>query len=225
MNVLAICDLHNDIENMLTYLDKLSKLDFDAIVAPGDFIDNILPRGMTQADIAELIIEELSSLGKPVLAVPGNMDKSILEILEKHDMSIHGKGKIVKGVGFYGMGGAATPFGTPLEPTEAELQKGLETGLQMVKDCEMKVQVTHNPPAGTKLDTISSGAHVGSLVVRKFIENVKPNAAVSAHIHEARGVDQIGSTTIVNPGRFPEGYCGIISIEKSQTFAKIINLI
>jgi Icc-related predicted phosphoesterase len=225
MNILAIADLHNDIENMMIFLDKVSLLDFDVVVTPGDFTDNNVPRGMSKTDIAILILEELSSLKKPILAVPGNLDKEVLPILEERGISLHGSGNIIKDVGFYGMGGAATPFGTSLEPTEDELKRGLEAGFEKVKNAPFKVQVTHNPPAGTKLDMISSGAHVGSNAIRSFIERNKPVAAISAHIHEAKGVDVLDSTKLLNPGRFPEGYCGLISIGKDGTTAKIINLI
>jgi len=225
MNILVVSDFHNDIENMMNYVDKLSFLKFDVIVALGDFIDQNVPRGVERSYIAILILEELGFLGKPILAAPGNLDKEILPILEERGISLHFKGKIIDNVGFYGVGGAATPFGTSLEPTESELEAGLKTGYDMIKKCEKKVQVTHAPPARTKLDIISSGAHVGSEVVRKFIEKFKPDVAISAHIHEAKGVDQLEGTQLINAGRFPEGYCGLISMEKEKTSAKIINLI
>ncbi|MFB0544221.1 MAG: metallophosphoesterase, partial [Asgard group archaeon] len=87
------------------------------------------------------------------------------------------------------------------------------------------VQVTHVPPARTKLDIIPSGAHVGSENVRKFIEEKQPNAAICAHVHEARGVDELGKTKIINSGRFPEGYCGLVTVKKEETTTKIVNLI
>jgi Icc-related predicted phosphoesterase len=77
----------------------------------------------------------------------------------------------------------------------------------------------------TKLDLIYSGMHVGSEVVRKFIENKQPEVAICSHIHEAKGIDFIGRTTIINPGRFPEGYCGIVNVEEKNIEAKIVNLI
>ena len=58
MNVLTIGDIHNDVENIINYADKLSMLDFDVIVCPGDFTD-VPPRGFTSVEIAKLIIEEL----------------------------------------------------------------------------------------------------------------------------------------------------------------------
>jgi len=225
MNILVISDIHNDVENMLIYIDKLALLDFDIIVFPGDFSDVNVPKGFSQIDIGKLIVEELNSLKKPILTLPGNWDKDILPFLKESGVSLHGVGRIIKNIGFYGFGGAKTPFGTPFEPGEKEIEEGLKNAYEMVKACEMKVQVTHIPPARTKLDVIGSGAHVGSEVVRKSIEEKQPNAAICAHIHEARGVDELGKTKIINSGRFPEGYCGLISVEKEKTSTKIVNLI
>lgn len=225
MNILSISDIHNDVENMLIYIDKLALIDFDVIVAIGDFVDQNIPRGFKEIDMCDLILEELLSLKKPILTVPGNFDKHLIQFFEEKNTTLHGKGKIIKNVGFYGFGGAMTPFATPLEPSESEIETGLRSAYEMVRECEMKVQVTHIPPARTKLDIIASGAHVGSDSVRKFIEEKQPNVAICAHIHEARGVDELGKTKIVNSGRFPEGYCGLINIEKEKTTAKIINLI
>jgi Icc-related predicted phosphoesterase len=94
-----------------------------------------------------------------------------------------------------------------------------------VEGVKVKVQVTHAPPVRTKLDVVYTGAHVGSEAVRKAIEKFKPVLAISAHIHEARGVDEIGGTKLINAGRFPEGYCGLASIENGKVEVKIVNLI
>jgi Icc-related predicted phosphoesterase len=225
MKILEIADFHNDIENTLNFLDKLSMLEFDVIVCPGDFTDYNVPKGFTKIDLAAFILEELKIFKKPILAVPGNLDYEIINFLENEGVSIHGKGKIINGYGFYGFGGAKTPFETPFEPSEEEMKNGLEKGFEKIKNCEIKIQVTHVPPFKTKVDIISSGAHVGSQVVRNFIEEKKPILAICAHIHEARGIDEIGETKIINSGRFPEGYCGLITIEGKKVEAKIVNLI
>jgi len=200
-------------------------LNFDVIVALGDFTDVNLPKGFSNIDMGKLIIEELGILKKPILAVPGNFDKDLIEFFEKKKILLHGNGRIINGIGFYGFGGARTPFGTPLEPSEDEIERGLKKGFEEIEKTEKKIQVTHMPPAGTKLDIITSGAHVGSEIVRKFIEEKKPVAAISAHIHEARGIDELNPTKLINPGRFPEGYCGLISAGEEKTTTKIINLI
>lgn len=225
MEILAIADIHNDIENIINYVDKLLLLNFDLIVAIGDFIDVNLPKGFSSIDMGKLIIEELEVLKKPILAVPGNFDKDLIEFFKEKEILLHGNGKVIKGIGFYGFGGARTPFGTPLEPSEREIENGLKKAYEEIEKSEKKIQVTHMPPSRTKLDVITSGAHVGSEIIRKIIEEKKPVAAISAHIHEARGMDELNETKLINPGRFPEGYCGLISIEEEKVKTKIINLI
>jgi Icc-related predicted phosphoesterase len=225
MKILVISDIHNDVENLVSYLDKVDELEADVVVCPGDFTDSNLPKKFTRIEMAKLILEVLRSLGKPIVSVPGNQDKEIIPFLEKEGVSVHGVGKIVGGVGFYGFGGAKTPFGSPYEPDEDEIEDGLKKAYNDVKNIEVKVQVTHNPPSNTKLDMIPSGAHVGSDVVRKFIEEKGPVAAVCAHLHESRGVDTINNSKIINSGRFPEGYCGLVEIQDGKATAKTINLI
>jgi len=225
VNILSISCFHSDIENLLNFIDRISSFNIDVIVCPGDFTDSYLPKGFNRVDLAAIIVEELSILKKPIIAIPGSWDDDIIGFLEKKGISIHGKGKIIDKIGFYGFGGARTPFGTPFEPEDNEIMVGLERAFNDVKTAETLVQVTHAPPARTSVDVIGTGAHVGSEVVRKFIEDKQPAVAICSHIHEGRGVDEIGKTKIVNSGRFPEGYCGLISIDGRNVQAKIINLI
>lgn len=225
MNILVIGDIHNDVENLMTLLDKVSSLDFDLVLCIGDVTDLGVPKGFSRVDIARLILEELKTFNKPILVVPGNMDRDIIPLIEEEGISLHGHGRVIENVGLYGFGGAKTPFGSPLEPTEEELKAGLERGYEEAKDGGLKVQVTHTPPARTKIDMLLSGGHVGSEVVRSFIEEKKPCVGISAHIHEARGTDELGETKLINPGRFPEGYCGLVTVKKDSVNTKIINLI
>jgi len=225
MNILIISDIHGDVENLLRYSDKLQELKFDVIVCPGDFTDLNTPKGFTQEDIAKLITEELKIFKKPILSVPGNMDtKKIIDFFEKEGFSIHGKGKVINEFGFYGYGGAKTPFKTNTEPSEEELKLGLKNAWKDVEKSKYKIQVTHNPPNGTRLDIIQSGVHVGSKTVKDFIETHEPIVAISAHIHEARGVNDLKKTFLINSGRFPEGYFGLVNIENGSVKGKVLNL-
>jgi len=226
MNIIVISDIHNDVENLLTYIDKISNFDFDVIICPGDFTDINTPKGFTQEDIAKIIIEELKTLKKPILCVPGNMDtKEIIDYFEKENISIHGKGKIIQNIGFYGYGGAKTPFNTNIEPTEEELEKNLKNAFEDVKNVKVKIQVTHNPPYGTRVDLLQNGMHVGSKIVRNIIQKENPLVAISAHIHEAKGTDNINNTFLMNSGKFSEGHFGLIKIEKdNKVNGKILNL-
>lgn len=225
MDIVVVSDIHGDVENLLTYLDKIKELKFDVVVCPGDFTDVNTPKGFTQEDIAKLIIRELKSLKARVLAVPGNVDpKNIIKIFENEGVSIHDQGKVVKGFGFFGYGGAKTPFETNIEPTEEELKLGLQNAYKDVEKAKYKILVTHAPPHGTKIDVILSGIHVGSNAVKSFIENHRPILAISAHIHEARGTDKLKDTFLINSGRFPEGYFGLVNIDDGTVNSKILNI-
>ena len=224
MEILAISCIHNDIENMMGLLDQVAKMKFDVVVFPGDFTDLNIPKGFTRQDVAKIIVAQLEDLGKPLVTVPGSWDKDIIDYLDRKGISVHGKGKIIDDVGFYGYGGARTPFGTPFEPLEGEIELGLMNSYNMVRDQRLKVQVTHMPPIRTKIDRIPSGAHVGSEAVRKFIEGGRPKVAISAHIHEARGTDELGDAKLVNPGRFPEGNCALVTLTEEGASVRMVNL-
>jgi len=222
MKILVIADIHNDTENLLSLLDRAEEISpYNLIVAIGDFTDVNLPKGFTTKDIGKIILEILKSKNVPVLATPGNFDRDLIELFRDEGVLIHGNGKIMEKIGFYGYGGAKTPFNTPLEPSEDEIYQGLKKGWLEVENAEIKIQITHVPPFQTKLDLISSGLHVGSEAVRKFIEEKQPHVAVCAHIHESRGIDRIGNTQIINPGRFPEGYAGFVEIDEKTRNVKI----
>ena len=224
MRILVVADIHNDVENVLRFLDKSAQLNYDVIVCPGDFTD-IPPKGFTREEVGRVVIESLKSVGKPLVAVPGNWDIDIVKFFIEDNISAHDKGLVIADVGFYGFGGAETPFETAYEPSESDIESGIRRSYEKVKYAKFKILVTHKPPKNTKLDMIASGTHVGSAAVRKMIEEQQPRAAICAHIHEARGVDEIGSTKIINPGRFPEGYCGIIDVSDEGVEMKVISLI
>lgn len=224
MRILAISDLHNDLENVLRFLDKIEKLNVDVIVCAGDILNAYPPKGIKNEEIASIFIEEIFLLKKPLFVVPGNFDKDIIDFLERKKVNLHGKGKTIGDFGFYGYGGAKTPFNTPLEPDEGEIKLGLYKGFISVKDAKYKIQVTHIPPLNTACDLISNGLHVGSSSVREFIEEYKPLVAICGHIQESKGIDYLRNTVIVNCGRFPEGYAGLIEVKDGKVNASIINL-
>jgi Icc-related predicted phosphoesterase len=60
------------------------------------------------------------------------------------------------------------------------------------------------------VDILHSGIHAGSIAVREFIEEHEPELVVCGHIHEARGVDAIGKSTIVNCGPLFKGSYALI---------------
>lgn len=224
MKIAGIGCIHNDLENLMQLLDKVFENKPDVFALVGDWTDANLPEGFSHEDIGKIIVSELRGYGKPIVAVPGSWDKGLIDFLKKEDVSVHADGKIINGVGFYGFGGAKTPFGTPFEPEESEIEIGLRSGYEVVKNAKVKVQLTHTPPAKTSLDMVFSGNHVGSEAVRKFIEEKKPLVAICAHIHEGTGIDHLNETWVINVGKFTEGQFGLIDIDGGKARVKIVNL-
>lgn len=214
LKIMVIADIHGEFEKFSKLVDKTKEHEFDVVLCPGDFTDIFnTPEGYSQVDICELVLQKLLSLGKPVFCVPGNHDPyDTIDLFEEYNVNIHGAVKEFRGVEFVGFGGAATPFNTKFEPTEEEIRNTLDS---KVRDIKGKfILVTHNPPFGTNLDKTETGGHVGSKTIRDFIEKNKPLLAISAHIHEAGGTDNLGETTLFYPGVAYEGYYGLVEIDK-----------
>jgi len=70
----------------------------------------------------------------------------------------------------------------------------------------------HAPPYGAR-DELPSG-HVGSKAIQKFLDRV--DLIVCGHIHEAKGLEKVGKTVVVNPGEASKGSCTLITIEEKE---------
>jgi len=79
-------------------------------------------------------------------------------------------------------------------------------------DCGTIVLLTHAPPHGTR-DELPFG-HVGSKAIQKFVDRV--DLIVCGHIHEAKGIETVGKTVVVNPGEACKGFCALITIEEAE---------
>ncbi len=92
------------------------------------------------------------------------------------------------------------------------------------------VFVSHNVPYDTKLDKIGKhahkkvrGKHLGSKLIRRTITKWQPVLHIGGHIHEGKGKDKLGKTTIVNSGAVHDGEFAIIEIaEKGKSFVRFI---
>ena len=72
----------------------------------------------------------------------------------------------------------------------------------------------HFPPHNTKLDKIPDGNHVGSTVLRKFLEQTKSfQVVVGGHIHESQNHERINGIDCFNTGPFMEGKALTITIK------------
>jgi len=157
---------------------------------------------------AELILKELSRSGSKVLFVPGNMDAPALaERQDTDDIAcLHGKAVVHGEACFIGIGGAIeSQFGAPFEFSEQEAARTLSKASEACSS-QFLIVVSHCPPRDTKLDLAGGRWHVGSVSVRRLIEEKKPALVVCGHIHEAQGTDSIGDSLIVNVGAAAHGH-------------------
>lgn len=215
LKILVIADIHGEFEKFSRMIGRINKKDFDMVICPGDFTDiHSTPEGYSQLDIAELVLQKILSLKKPLFCVPGNHEPyDVLELFDEYGVNIHEKVRNFKGYDFVGFGGAATPFNTKFEPSEKETEQALERVTKKIKG--KFVLVTHNPPLNTKLDTAADGGHVGSAAVRNFILKTAPRLAISAHIHESGGVDMLEKTKLFYPGTVMDGVYGVVEMGKN----------
>ena len=199
MIILGCSDIHGRIEPVGRMVEVLQSA--DVVVLAGD-VTNFGRQAEAMA-----VVDAFEHHGARVLAVPGNCDfPEAGQAFSSRGVNIHADCRVVNGVGFVGLGGSlVTPFGTPGEYAEAELENFLSQAATRLPQGLPFVLVSHQPPVDTLCDRLSNGTHVGSHAVRKFIETHRPLACFTGHIHEAAGVDTVGETPVINPGLFGNG--------------------
>ncbi|MBF0482883.1 MAG: metallophosphoesterase family protein [Desulfovibrionaceae bacterium] len=179
-------------------------------------------RGGPQA--AAPVLSALTAINPHVLAVIGNMDQASVEgLLAQEGMLIQASSReLAPGLGVMGVGWSTpTPFDTPSEAPDATIAAWLEAAYESAKGFDRLILVCHNPPVNTAVDLAGGVNHVGSPAVRAFIERVQPDVCLTGHIHEARSLDRIGETLIVNPGNLAAGGYAVISLQDGRVTARL----
>lgn len=209
MRLLAFTDIHGAYDRV--DLAMRHEKDFDAVVFGGD----LTTRGTEQE--AENALERFARHGRPLFVVAGNMDSPSFDpLFDRLGVGINARGLLLKDIGFFGVSGSPfTPMHTPYEIAEQEIAARAESGFLEVRSARVTVFVPHAPPYRSALDTVFFGRHVGSTAVREFIEKRQPDVVVCGHIHEARGVDRIGRSQIVNCGYAGAGSYAVITIDET----------
>lgn len=123
-----------------------------------------------------------------------------------------------------------TPWNTPREKPDEELEPMLEELIAQVNDKSNAIFNFHAPPFGSSLDlapeldeNLTQAAerkiHVGSKAVAKMIEKYQPLIGLHGHIHESRGAQKIKRTIVINPGsEYSEGILkgAVVILEKGK---------
>lgn len=198
MKLFAIADLHGALAPIDTAEDQIRESDI--VIITGD----ITKKGTREE--ARQIVDYISRYNENMLCVHGNMDrKEVMEFLVEKGYSLHGRGGMISGVGFFGLGGSnKTPMRTRTEYSEEELWDFLCSGYEQIKNAETIVLISHVPPRGLR-DRTFFGKRVGSTSVKKFIDENRIDICLSGHIHEASGYEYYNNTLVVNTGSFKKG--------------------
>jgi hypothetical protein len=189
--ILAIGDIHGDTGLVKRLAEKAKNEDVDVVILAGDltFVDQTVKN----------LIGPFIKAKKQVLLIPGNHESiatiNFLAEMYPNTKNIHGYA-IQKGdLGIFGAGGGDIINITP----DKEIFQALKQGHEKVKDSKKKIMVTHMHPKGSKSEF--SGFE-GSIAVQKAIKEFHPDILVSAHIHEAAGIEEkIEGTKVINVSR------------------------
>jgi len=168
----------------------------------------------------ELAAERLDESRTPLYLIPGNDDPYEIDpLLERATGVINADNRVVRlpdGRELIGFATAnPTPWLTPRELEEEELEERLRALVASAEDPSASVLMTHVPPHGSSIDTVAllddqlrpvmSGGGVvevpcGSTAVRHVIEQFQPMLGIHGHVHESPGQVRVGSTLCVNAG-------------------------
>jgi uncharacterized protein len=209
MKVLVASDLHGNTHYASRLGETALEDEAELITICGDITN------FGTVDLALKVLEEISEAGVPILFVPGNCDPKELAVTHtgKGISCLHNKNIVINGYDFMGLGGSSTtPFHTLFELGEAEIEAILEETYTNIDRTKHLILISHTPPRDTMIDRTHHGVAAGSSSVRKFISDKKPLVVFSGHIHESRGIDILGPTTMANPGPAFRGYYAIAEL-------------
>jgi len=193
MQIVCITDLHGRLESLHRILADAGHP--DVVLFGGDITNFGTPN-----DAARVI--QLAQRHVPtVLAVAGNCDSAAIdEELERLGVALHGRGHVCGNVGIHGLS-AIPPWRRGMyQLPEQDLEAALQRGHAAVEDASQHVLLAHVPPRGMKVDRTFFWTHAGSTAVRSFVDRIQPTLVFCGHIHEGRGIELSGRTTVVNCG-------------------------
>lgn len=190
--ILAIGDIHGDTGLVKRLAEKAVKENVDLVILAGD---------ITFAEQStKNLIGPFIKAKKQVLLIPGNHESNatidFLSEMYPNTKNIHGYSFKKDNLGIFGAGSADVGMNTI---KDSEIFDLLKKGHEWVKDSEKKIMVTHMHPRGSKAEF---SGFPGSQAVKKAIKEFHPNILITAHIHEASGIEEnMGKTRVINVSR------------------------
>jgi Icc-related predicted phosphoesterase len=210
MRLLGIADLHGGRDALLRIVADAGPV--DATLLGGDITHFGTP------DDAEYLVTLAQQSAPTVLAVAGNCDSAEIDArLVDLGVSLAGRGIVLGELGLHGLSAIPPWIQRMYQATEEELAAALEAGYRQVDHARFHGVLAHAPPHGLSADRVFFGRHVGSRALRTLVDEKAPALVLCGHIHEARGVEQVGPTTIVNCGHALRGYYALIDVDERIT--------
>jgi len=206
--ILLLSDLHGVIPKLPTF----NRSNYDVVILAGD-----LTNGTKVVSRIDAFMQKLEFLGQ-FYFLQGNADNPAIVEMPLSNPNAKVLHKKVISVGDYeiiGSGGATTGLINYSAFSDAQFEKNLREVYTLARATKShQILVTHDPPYNTALDLNLRQEHVGSRSVRLVIEEKQPLLALCGHIHEARSVEKIGTTTCINAGAVRLGNGVEINIDK-----------
>ncbi len=113
-----------------------------------------------------------------------------------YSKNLHGYSFKKGDVGIFGAGGANMGIHQISESEMFELLKKSHDG---IKSMEKKIMITHMHPSGSKAERFG---FKGSKAITKAVYEFQPDIFITAHIHEASGLEEnFGKTKVINVSR------------------------
>ena len=228
--------LKKTIEMVGYYWVHLTPDEFQAYKADPKKLDGLFNQLMLQRlkEWITLADERLAGSTYKVYMAPGNDDHfEVDQVIEDSFAIVNCNNKNVM-VGDHEMITFSwtnpTPWNTPREKTDEELEPMLEELISLVKDKSTAIFNFHAPPYGYALDlapeltadlvqAADRKIHVGSRAVANMIMKYQPLIGLHGHIHESRGAQKLKRTLTINPGsEYSEGILkgAVIVLEKGK---------
>lgn len=201
MLILHVTDIHCRLDKLEELIERESG--YDVLAVTGDICCDSRLKSILRAVPAR------------VLAVTGNMDDThIARLLRDNGWLLDGRIEVYGSFVFAGIGGL-------------QVIQNLNSVERLLKEVDLRgrrlIVLAHHPIHG-KLDVTYLGVHAGLYETRRFVEKYKPLVYMHGHIHEARGVDRLGNTLLVNPGPLSNGYYALVEVTDEYAQAELRHL-